>query len=349
MPSKSKSPKRGLKKSLSKSSLASSLSTYSGEDDELRPNKERTRKPDSRAQRWETQRERASPPVAMLPRLLSRRWAGSALAGSATAGVALTPTLFMPEAERSSSCHHPGLCAVITAEHVRALESQAFVVIEGAVQQVLGAATLEDARQRAAESLAAGHFLASRNRGQKVRDDVVLWISSADETTTGLAQCAELLRGVASAVEQHGYRGSRSHGVPLLLQLSCFRGGSAALGYARHVDCNFQSMAELGVLGWLRASGSRSRVLTAMVYLNDPHWTGAEGGELRVYHGMQWFDVEDNAGQWRDYTDILPRGGTLVIFDSRLVQHQVLPPRGRNRFALTCWILGRSDGTRRAF
>eukprot|EP00439_Symbiodinium_sp_Y106_P081004 s239_g19.t3 len=312
MPSKSKSPKRGLKKSLSKSSLASSLSTYSGEDDELRPNKERTRKPDSRAQRWE----------------------------------------------------------------------------------VLGAATLEDARQRAAESLAAGHFLASRNRGQcfslesgtvepcpasqqlqaprKVRDDVVLWISSADETTTGaasvqrnrglqrystrakpgppgLAQCAELLRGVASAVEQHGYRGSRSHGVPLLLQLSCFRGGSAALGYARHVDCNFQSMAELGVLGWLRASGSRSRVLTAMVYLNDPHWTGAEGGELRVYHGMQWFDVEDNAGQWRDYTDILPRGGTLVIFDSRLVQHQVLPPRGRNRFALTCWILGRSDGTRRAF
>ena len=43
----------------------------------------------------------------------------------------------------------------------------------------------------------------------------------------------------------------------------------------RHVDCNFQSMAELGVLGWLRASGSRSRVLTAMMYLNDPHWTGA--------------------------------------------------------------------------
>ncbi|CAE8623853.1 unnamed protein product [Polarella glacialis] len=159
-----------------------------------------------------------------------------------------------------------------------------------------------------------------------------------------------LLEGVACELERHGYRGSFAHQVPQLLQLSCYPAGSSH-GYDRHLDCNLQSVFDLGVLAWLRATGNRARVLTAMVYLNDEDWLpsstanspgGHDGGELRVFHGVQWFPLaaDAGAGEWRDYTDIAQRGGTLVIFNSRVVEHQVLPTRRQDRYALTCWVFG---------
>ena len=41
--------------------------------------------------------------------------------------------------------------------------------------------------------------------------------------------------------------------------------------------------------------------------------------------------------------DIVPRGGTLVLFDSVSIPHEVLPTRGRERFACSGWFHERID------
>ncbi|KHL67780.1 MULTISPECIES: 2OG-Fe(II) oxygenase [Pseudomonas] len=66
------------------------------------------------------------------------------------------------------------------------------------------------------------------------------------------------------------------------------------------------------------------RTVTVVVYLNDPDWCEADGGQLRMYlpEGER---------------DILPEGGTLVCFMSDRIPHEVLPAR-RQRLALTGWI-----------
>ncbi|CAJ1373960.1 unnamed protein product [Effrenium voratum] len=250
----------------------------------------------------------------------SRRLARWLPALAAPAAYALHQS-YLPASQSSSTCQHSQLDKLITREHVQELESQGFVVIPAAVQQVLGHAALERARRDASSC----HFGKSSNRGQTVRDDVVCWISASDDSPgEGLVSCGALLRGAAAALERHGYRGSRHHRVPLLLQLSRFEPGGR--GYGRHLDCNFQSAFELGISSWLRAAGSRARVLTAMVYLNDPDWAGRDGGQLRIFHGPQW-----DGSRWRDHTDVFPAGGTLVIFKSPQVPHQVLPPRKVDR------------------
>jgi hypothetical protein len=52
------------------------------------------------------------------------------------------------------------------------------------------------------------------------------------------------------------------------------------------------------------------------------------GGELRWYH-------TDGSGGW---SEIAPRGGTLVIFDSTRVEHEVVPSSGADRYAITSWV-----------
>ena len=42
------------------------------------------------------------------------------------------------------------------------------------------------------------------------------------------------------------------------------------------------------------------------------------------------------------FVDVVPRGGTLVLFDAGRIEHKVLPCR-RDRYALTCWIAGSDD------
>ncbi|HTN30025.1 MAG TPA: 2OG-Fe(II) oxygenase [Pseudomonas sp.] len=66
------------------------------------------------------------------------------------------------------------------------------------------------------------------------------------------------------------------------------------------------------------------RTVTVVLYLNDPDWSEADGGQLRMYlpEGER---------------DVLPTGGTLVCFMSDQIPHEVLPAR-RQRLALTGWI-----------
>jgi hypothetical protein len=122
----------------------------------------------------------------------------------------------------------------------------------------------------------------------------------------------------------------------------------AVEGYVRHLDRCTLSISEMGLLGWLRASDYRHRVITAILYLNSPTWNS--GGELRLFDYNNATTTAptsiDNVSGGSDadinYSDILPTGGKLILFDSSKVEHQVLASHvgGEDRYALTCWFNG---------
>lgn len=82
--------------------------------------------------------------------------------------------------------------------------------------------------------------------------------------------------------------------------------------YARHVD---------------QHRGGRLRVVSLVLYLNE-RWRRADGGALRLHRAPG------------GALDVVPRGGTLVLFPSDGLEHEVLAAR-RERLALTGWLRAR--------
>jgi len=68
----------------------------------------------------------------------------------------------------------------------------------------------------------------------------------------------------------------------------------------------------------------RRRSISLLLYLNTG-WGAADGGELRI------FDREEG------YLDVPPEGGTLVLFKSDEIEHEVLPTR-RPRQCVVGWF-----------
>ena len=87
--------------------------------------------------------------------------------------------------------------------------------------------------------------------------------------------------------------------------------------YKRHMD-SIQGVDE---------AGSGRRAVSFLCYLTDPavEWSRAAGGALRIF---------DDAKGTHD--DLLPTSGSLVLFDSKRVWHEVRPTH-RERAALVGW------------
>nr|WP_231701642.1 2OG-Fe(II) oxygenase [Halopseudomonas salegens] len=84
-------------------------------------------------------------------------------------------------------------------------------------------------------------------------------------------------------------------------------------GYERHLD---------------RFQDNPLRTVSVVSYLNQ-QWQPGDGGELRLYlpEGVR---------------DVAPRAGTLVVFLSDLIEHEVLPARC-DRASLVGWFRRRPD------
>ena len=76
--------------------------------------------------------------------------------------------------------------------------------------------------------------------------------------------------------------------------------------YARHLD---------------RSPAGAERVVSLVLYLNET-WNAEDGGQLRLHTEPP--------------VDIVPVGGTVVLFMSQQVEHEVLPTRAERR-SLTGW------------
>jgi len=98
------------------------------------------------------------------------------------------------------------------------------------------------------------------------------------------------------------------------IQLACYPGNGAR--YVKHKDA---------IPNNNNNDSSPKRRLTVILYLN-PDWEKACGGQLRLYlKNNQILDVE-------------PKSGTLLLFLSRQVEHEVLPTYKIPRFAITDWF-----------
>ena len=97
-------------------------------------------------------------------------------------------------------------------------------------------------------------------------------------------------------------------------------------------------------------SGSTCRrKVSLLLYLNDETWDAKrDGGVLRAYlpaeemTPKQSSDSDGKGSVVSSYKDIIPKGGTLVLFDSASVEHEVLPTH-RERWAVVGWFLGHDD------
>lgn len=90
----------------------------------------------------------------------------------------------------------------------------------------------------------------------------------------------------------------------------------------------------------LKAKDYRRRSVTAILYLNSLDWNAdpdKDGGALKCYLNAEHDD--DIGVTSTEVLHINPAGGTLVLFDSRYLLHEV-SPSNKNRIALTLWILG---------
>lgn len=95
------------------------------------------------------------------------------------------------------------------------------------------------------------------------------------------------------------------------------------------------------------------RKISLLLYLNDETWdVEKDGGVLRAYLSQQSHQSNTTKKRKRDsdgldegrdsIQDIVPRGGTLVLFDSASVEHEVLPTH-RERWAVVGWFLGEDE------
>ena len=94
---------------------------------------------------------------------------------------------------------------------------------------------------------------------------------------------------------------------------ACYEPGSF---YRRHVD-KHGADAEVGASG--------QRVISTVCYLNEPGWPADAGGELVLY--------AEGLGPLK----VTPEAGTLVVFRSDTLAHEVLPAQ-RQRLSIAGWM-----------
>jgi len=150
----------------------------------------------------------------------------------------------------------------------------------------------------------------------KIRSDYVLWLNSVFESTHD-GEGVEAIRELIKSIDQIRNDLNEDIGLEsdeIQMHLTCYPGEGAR--YMRHLDSYV---------------GSSTRKITCLYYIN-PNWKQGDGGELRI------FDPTSGEGsQEKKFTDIEPIGDRLLIFHSRVLEHEVLPTHAE-RFALTVWL-----------
>ncbi|GMH67462.1 hypothetical protein TrST_g2080 [Triparma strigata] len=177
------------------------------------------------------------------------------------------------------------------------------------------------------------------NQSVSIRTDRVAFLSRSDARSCGLQSEYDMLMAVAPflndnvlwTVEKSSHApvspgtAARPLTNPRNIQVAEYGEGDF---YATHSDNGLDE-----------GGGRRNyRYLTYIYYLNDG-WSASDGGALRIRRRSGDFETMEAAAACCDFEDVLPVGGRLLVFDSRLA-HEVRPNvngRGKIRRALTLW------------
>lgn len=189
-----------------------------------------------------------------------------------------------------------------------ALAGPGWIVRPLALSADLCRALAEECRARLArgELRAAGVGRAVAVRvNEEIRRDAIQWLEpgQADSCDAFL----DAMDGLRSGLNRRLFLG--------LEDFEChFAAYAPGAFYQKHVD---------------RFRDDDRRTVTAILYLN-PQWGQTDGGELRLYP------------EARSALEVPPEQGTLVVFLSAGLVHEVLPA-ARERLSLTGWFRRRAD------
>lgn len=175
------------------------------------------------------------------------------------------------------------------------------VVRSGFLGDVLGLSARQHLLARYQQGDLAEAGIGRRGRTTSIRQDLITWVEPGDPAPMG-----EVWRGFDAlrvALSGDLRRGLERFSV----QGACYADGAT---YKPHFDA---------------FKGDPSRIVTAIWYVN-PGWDASWGGTLRAW-------TPDGA------IEVIPTLGTLVLFLSEKVRHEVLAAH-RPRFALTAWYRG---------
>lgn len=187
------------------------------------------------------------------------------------------------------------------------------------------------------------HFVINNHDNLLVRSDLVVWVSESigegqkGVLSDGLLHALRCIRSVPSELQAFGMIPA-TLGVPLSNQLACYDGAKSH--YIPHRDCPELTSHPFA---WLLQTDMRAREVTVILYLNDNEWNSSEGGlcdsgHLRAYLHTNSDDVIGTSAS--SVVSIAPKGGRMVIMNSKTVLHEVCPTAQR-RIALTCWVGGK--------
>lgn len=185
------------------------------------------------------------------------------------------------------------------------LVKQGWAVREGFFSQELCAALLEDMKaQDAAGKLTAAAVGRDRSQtfNENIRNDRTLWLSGRTEAPRLFLQGMEQLR---LELNRDLFLGLFEYEAHYALYLP---GGF----YRKHLD-SFR--------------GAKNRIVSTVSYLT-PDWHENDGGHLVLYH-----PEKDDLPVRR----VLPQAGTLAVFLSEEMPHEVLPP-ARERASIAGWF-----------
>jgi len=141
-----------------------------------------------------------------------------------------------------------------------------------------------------------------KNQKGEVRNDMTLWL---DGHNTAQAQFLRVMDDLRVMLNQHLFLGLNDYEA----HFAQYAPGGF---YKKHRDA---------------FTGQKNRMVSTVTYLT-PHWQEEEEGHLVLYDGK---DEE------QELTRILPRAGTLAVFLSEDIPHEVLPPT-RTRESIAGWF-----------
>ncbi|MDP3816139.1 2OG-Fe(II) oxygenase [Pseudomonas sp.] len=175
--------------------------------------------------------------------------------------------------------------------------------------QLLTLELAEECRKRAARGALAPAGVgrgAQQQIREGVRGDHIQWLESGQASASD--RYLELMDELRQALNQGLYLGLEDYESHFALY-------PPGAFYQKHVD---------------RFRDDDRRAVSAVLYLN-PDWQVEQGGALRLY-------LADGSRR-----DVLPQAGSLLLFLSADMPHEVLPAT-RERLSLTGWFRRRGDG-----
>ena len=184
-------------------------------------------------------------------------------------------------------------------EHIaNALVNDGYVVIDDALNAVVAAALLQEAKAEQNYKVAGVSTASAVDENR--RRDKIHWIDAHSMATK---KYLAFTTGLQNYLNRHLYLGLRYYEA----HFARYEVGDF---YEKHLDA-FKS--------------TKNRVVTTVYYLNDA-WSDADGGKLVIY------DKEGNELQ-----KVTPNANTLVVFMSEDFPHEVLPAK-KTRYSIAGWF-----------